>query len=95
MPRQKAVTKKQIIKEMAEETGSTQKSLEATIDLFFEKVTEALGEGEAVRIHHFGTFKTKKRDSYVGRNPKTGESMTVAAKKVIRFAPSEALKNAL
>lgn len=95
MPRTKSVTRKQLVKEMSEETGDTQKKIESIIDLFFTKVTEALSESESVRIHNFGSFHPKIRDSYQGRNPSTGKTMMIASKKVVRFTASEALKSAL
>jgi DNA-binding protein HU-beta len=55
---------------------------------FFDTLTEALVEGNEVRIHGFGTFRTSQRAARMGRNPRTGEAVKVAARRVVRFAPS-------
>jgi DNA-binding protein HU-beta len=62
---------------------------------FFETISEALQKGDEVRIHGFGAFKTQQRAARMGRNPRTGESVKVPARKVVRFAPSSSLSSSL
>jgi DNA-binding protein HU-beta len=58
---------------------------------FFDTLTDALVEGNEIRIHGFGTFRTSQRAARMGRNPRTGEAVKVAARRVVRFAPSTSL----
>jgi DNA-binding protein HU-beta len=58
---------------------------------FFNTLTDALVEGNEIHIHGFGTFRTSQRSARIGRNPRTGEAVKVAARRVVRFAPSTSL----
>jgi integration host factor subunit beta len=62
------------------------------VQTFFDAITEALARGERVEIRSFGVFKAKQRGARVGRNPKTGETVHVPAKKVPYFKPGKELK---
>jgi integration host factor subunit beta len=65
---------------------------EAATIVFFDKISAALAEGERVEIRRFCTFYTKEYESYNGRNPKTGEAITVAPKKSPFFKRGQELK---
>jgi nucleoid DNA-binding protein len=65
------------------------------ITWFFDTIASALAAGDEVRIHRFGTLKTAQRAARVGRNPRTGETVQVAARRVARFSPSTTLAAAL
>jgi integration host factor subunit alpha len=58
---------------------------------FFDTLADSLSGGDEVRIHGFGTFRTLERPARVGRNPRTGETVQVAARRVARFTPSTTL----
>ena len=58
---------------------------------FFDTLTEQLVEGNEIRIHGFGTFKTAQRAARTARNPRTGETVQVAARRVVRFTPASGL----
>jgi nucleoid DNA-binding protein len=62
---------------------------------FFDTLATSLAGGDEVRIHGFGTFKTTERAARVGRNPRTGETVQVAARRVARFTPSTTLAASL
>jgi DNA-binding protein HU-beta len=62
---------------------------------FFDTLATSLAGGDEVRIHGFGTFKTAQRAARVGRNPRTGETVQVAARRVARFTPSTTLAASL
>ncbi|MDB5113191.1 MAG: integration host factor subunit alpha [Chloroflexi bacterium] len=62
---------------------------------FFDTLATSLTTGDEVRIHGFGTFKTAQRAARVGRNPRTGETVQVAARRVARFTPSTTLAASL
>ncbi|MEW6673784.1 MAG: HU family DNA-binding protein [Thermodesulfobacteriota bacterium] len=61
-------------------------------DTFFDTIMESLGRGERVEIRGFGSFTVKTYKSYTGRNPKTGEKITVPPKKLPFFKVGKELK---
>lgn len=62
---------------------------------FMEEVKAAVAAGESVQLVGFGTFEARKRAAREARNPKTGETLKVAAKKVPAFKPGKAFKDAV
>ena len=66
---------------------------EAVINLFFDKMADALAEGERVEIRGLCSFFVKKYSGYTGRNPKTGEKVKVARKKLPFFKVGKELKD--
>ena len=64
-------------------------------DPFLYGLRVQLTGGDEVRIHGFGTFKTAQRAARTGRNPRTGESVQVPARRVVRFSPSTTLSATL
>jgi DNA-binding protein HU-beta len=75
--------------------GGTKVQAEEIIDGLFSAITDTLKKGEEVSIGGFGIFSTKLRPARMARNPKTGEQVKVAAKKVAKFRASKALKDAV
>ena len=65
------------------------------IDNFVEIVTKSLKKGEKVQISGLGTLEVKSRKARPGRNPQTGETITIAARKVVGFSVSKPLKDAV
>ena len=59
-----------------------QRDVERIVNTVFDEITNALAKGERVELRGFGAFSVKKRDARVGRNPRTGESVSVEAKAV-------------
>jgi DNA-binding protein HU-beta len=80
-----------------EEEGATYAMSRAREDVrwFFDAITGALRDGDEVHIHGFGTFKIQQRAARMGRNPRTGEAVRVAARKAVRFTPSVTLSASL
>jgi integration host factor subunit alpha len=76
-----------------DEEGATYAMTRARDDVrwFFDAISDALLGGDEVRIHGFGNFTVQHRAARMGRNPRTGEAVPVAARNVIRFAPSATL----
>jgi DNA-binding protein HU-beta len=76
---------------------STKKEAKAAVDCIFSTITKALKKGkpEPVTVVGFGTFKVDKRKARKGRNPQTGEEIKIKAKKVPKFVPGKALKDAV
>jgi integration host factor subunit alpha len=90
------MTKADIIEKVYERvTSLSKKEASELVDAVFESMKETLGEGENLKISGFGSFIVRKKTSRPGRNPKTGKSITISARKVLTFRPSQILKKAL
>ena len=75
--------------------GMTQKQAAAAVDTVINTISDALAEGESVRLVGFGTFSVKERKARIGRNPRTGAELNIPAKKVPVFSAGKALKDAV
>ena len=89
------MNKTNLIDVVAIKADLKKKDAEAAVNAVLEAVTEALAAGDKVALVGFGTFEVKERAAREGRNPKTGESMTIAASKAPTFAAGKALKDAV
>lgn len=69
--------------------------VEQVVDIFFDEITQRLAEGGRVELRGFGTFSTREREARVGRNPRTGETVDVPAKKVPYFKPGKEMRERL
>ena len=87
------MTKTDLISAVAESTGATKKDAERIVNATFETIAAQLAAGEKVQISGFGIFETKDRESRTGRNPITGESVQIAAKRAPAFKAGKALKD--
>jgi len=88
------MNKGDLVKEVAR-VVSTKKEAQAAVDCVFSTITNALKKKDAVTLIGFGTFKVAQRNARKGRNPQTGQEMTIKAKKVPKFVPGKALKDAV
>ena len=73
----------------------TKKDVEKVVNAFFSSVEGALKEGDKVQLIGFGTFEVRDRQARKGRNPQTGEEITIAATRVPAFKAGKALKEAV
>ena len=73
----------------------TRRDGEIIVDTLFESVIGALKAGDKIEIRGFGSFRTRQRNSRIGRNPKTGERVDVPAKRVPFFKPSKELRDSV
>ncbi len=89
------MNKAELVDELANRTGLSKKDSEATVKSFIEIVTERLTKGDSVQLIGFGTFEVGKRAARTGRNPKTGETIKIAAAKTPKFKAGKALKDAV
>lgn len=85
------MTKTQLIDAVANTSGHTKKDLEAVVDAVLDQVGEALSKGEKVDLRGFGSFVAREKKARQGRNPKTGETIEIAARKAVAFKPSKEL----
>ena len=74
-------------------SGLTKKDAEAAIVAVFDAIGDALANGENVSLIGFGTFGVKERGAREGRNPRTGETVKIAASKAVSFKAGKALKD--
>jgi DNA-binding protein HU-beta len=89
----KTVNKTELIKDVTEYAGFAKHSEgERALQAALDAIAGALEEGKSVAIQGFGTFALMEKPETTGRNPQTGESITIAAHTVVKFKPSEKLK---
>ena len=86
------MTKPELIKAIAEKAQLTDKQAKDAVDAIQVEITEALKAGEKISLPSFGTFEVRKRAARQSRNPRTGETVEVAAKHVPAFKPGKGLK---
>ncbi len=89
------MNKVELITEIANRAELSKKDSEKAVKAFIDIVTEQLKNDEKVQLIGFGTFETSKREAREGRNPQTGETMTIAACKAPKFKAGKALKDAI
>lgn len=89
------MNKGELIERVAEEAGMTKAEAQKHFEAFAGTVTEALKGGEEVRITGFGKFEARDRASREGVNPRSGEKMTIPAKRMPSFSAGNGLKEAI
>ena len=87
------MNKTELIAAIAEKTELSRKDAEKALKAFTEVVEEELKKGEKIQLVGFGTFEVSERAAREGRNPQTGETMTIAASKAPKFKAGKALKD--
>lgn len=89
------MNKTEMISKIAEKTGYTKKDTTIVVDTLCEVIRDAVVAGDKVAIAGFGTFDVSERKEREGRNPQTGETITIAASKSPKFKAASAFKSAL
>ena len=89
------MNKAEFISAVSEAAGSSKSEATAHVEAIINVVTNALKGDNEVTLVGFGTFKAKKREARTGRNPRTGESIQIAASNVPSFKAGKAFKDAL
>jgi DNA-binding protein HU-beta len=89
------MNKQELIDAVSATTGDSKASTGAAIDAILEAVTHAVTRGDTVQLIGFGSFSTGARAERTGRNPATGESITIAAAKTVKFTAGKAFKDAV
>ena len=87
--------KVELVEAVATATGLTKADSTRAIDATFAAITEALVKGDKVPLVGFGTFDISKRAAREGRNPRTGETVTIPARNAVTFKAGSALKDAV
>lgn len=89
------MTKADLIERVFLEIGYTKAEATDLIEQVLEELKSSLQRGEGVKISGFGHFKVKEKAARKGRNPQTGEAITIDGRKIVTFKPSTVLRDAM
>lgn len=87
------LTKADIVERVYNKIGFSKKEASDLVELVFSTLKNSLNEGEHVKISGFGNFTVKEKKARPGRNPQTGDQITISARRVLTFKPSQILKD--
>ncbi len=86
------MTKADLVEIVFEKVGLSKKEAQDIIEIIFDTIKRAFVEGESVKIPGFGTFNVRQKAARRGRNPQTGEELTIAPRRVLTFKASNQFK---
>jgi integration host factor subunit alpha len=86
------MTKADIVEKVYEKIGFSKKESSELVELVFNSMKDTLEAGEKIKISGFGNFVVRQKKERVGRNPQTGGQITISARRVLTFRPSQVLK---
>lgn len=86
------MNKAELIEQVASQTGLAKRTAREAVDAMVSAISDCLARGEKVTLVGFGTFGVRQRRARTGRNPQTGESIQIPAKKVPKFSAGKALR---
>lgn len=89
------MTKSDIVEAVYQNVGFTKKRAAEVVNLILDTMKEALEAGDKVKISGFGNFEIREKEARKGRNPQTGEEITISERRVLTFKPSQVLKDRL
>lgn len=89
------MTRAEIVEALANHLELPQKAASEAVNVVLEAMVQALQRGEEIELRGFGCFRFRQRKPRTGRNPRTGEKVAVAAKRVVYFKPGKELKEQL
>ena len=89
------MNKQELISKIAEKAGLTQKQAGAALAALTATITDALKEEGKLAVSGLGTFEVRERAARTGKNPRTGEAVEIAAKRIPAFKAAKALKDAV
>lgn len=87
-----AMTKADIVEALYEKVGFSKKEAADLVELVFDTIKGTLSQGQKIKISGFGNFVVREKRSRIGRNPQTGESIEISARRVLTFRPSQVLR---
>jgi DNA-binding protein HU-beta len=85
------VIKLDIVNAVVERTKVSRSKAEQAVETVFEAMKNALGRGDRIELRKFGVFNVKPRKTGIGRNPRTGEEVSIPPGKAVRFKPGKEL----
>jgi integration host factor subunit alpha len=86
------LTRKELSETLANQLGFSQSSCALIVDSFFDSMKQTMMEGTSIKLVHFGTFTVRNKSPRRGRNPRTGDSITIKKRQAISFRPSKKLR---
>lgn len=89
------MTKSDMVEKIYEKIGFSKKESAELVEMVFDIIKSTLETGEKIKIAGFGNFVVKEKADRRGRNPQTGEEITISARKILTFKPSQVLKAAI
>ena len=90
------MTKADIIENIYDKLdGLSKREAADIVETVFDTLKETLAQGEKIKVSGFGNFVVRDKKERVGRNPQTGEEITISARRVLTFKPSQVLKDAI
>lgn len=89
------MTEADIVEKVADDFRVTKHDAQAMVESVFSILKETLEAGDDVKISGFGKFEVKQKNDRCGRNPQTGEAITILARKVLTFKPSTVLRDSV
>ncbi len=87
-----ALTKADMVDQLTIRLRLTRQQARKLVDGFFEEISQSLADGKEVKLSGFGNFELKDKKSRPGRNPKTGESIPIEARRVVTFKAGQKLR---
>ena len=88
-----AMTKADIVEALYEKVGFSKKEAADLVELVFDTIKGTLSQGNKIKISGFGNFVVREKRSRIGRNPQTGQSIEISARRVLTFRPSQVLRS--
>lgn len=89
------MTKADLVNKVFEQIGGTKKEASDIVEKFFSLMKDSLAGGDSIKISGFGNFLVRNKKSRIGRNPQTGETIEISARKVLSFKPSQILRDSV
>jgi integration host factor subunit alpha len=86
------LTKAGMVEHLFDEIGLNKREAKELVEMFFEEIRTALEEGQNIKLSGFGNFMLRDKAARPGRNPKSGETIPVSARRVVTFRPGQKLK---
>ena len=86
------VTRKELAEAVADKLGYPLSICGGIVDSFFDTLKDSMLGGTSIKLVHFGTFSVREKNSRKGRNPRTGESITIEERQIVSFRPSKKLR---
>lgn len=92
---ERTLTKAELADYLFDQVGLNKREAKELVDSFFEEIRDTLARGNEVKLSGFGSFQVRDKPARPGRNPKTGESIPIAARRVVTFNASQKLRQAV
>ncbi len=86
------LTRKELTEKLADQLGFSQSNCALLVDTFIDNMKQTMVSGESIKLVHFGTFTVRNKAPRRGRNPRTGETITIKKRQTVSFRPSKKLR---